>query len=122
MKVARLVTTCAPICSSGKKAVVDGSVDDLVLDTLKVTASFSTRRFLYSLMAYQPQYITEKELQQIKCPVRSCRATFGRHPAGSIAKQGVFRSTYAQPKSLRNAGSTHFPGGCMKPRRYSTWY
>lgn len=64
-KVARLATYGANMFP-GKKAVVD-EVDDLVLDTLKVTTNFNTRR-LYSLMAYQP-HITEKELQQIKCPV-----------------------------------------------------
>jgi pimeloyl-ACP methyl ester carboxylesterase len=64
-KIAKLATYGANIFP-GKKAVVD-EIDDLVLDTLKVTKNFTTRR-LYSLLAYQPD-ITEKDLQKIKCPV-----------------------------------------------------
>jgi pimeloyl-ACP methyl ester carboxylesterase len=50
----------------GKKAIFD-EIDNLVLDTLKATKNFNTRR-LYSLLAYQPN-ITEKDLKKIKCPV-----------------------------------------------------
>lgn len=50
----------------GKEAVFD-EIDNLVLDTLKVTKNFNTKR-LFSLLAYQPR-ITEKDLQKIKCPV-----------------------------------------------------
>jgi pimeloyl-ACP methyl ester carboxylesterase len=50
----------------GKKAIFD-EIDNLVLDTLKATKNFNTKR-LYSLLAYQPD-ITEKDLQKIKCPV-----------------------------------------------------
>ena len=50
----------------GKKAIFD-EIDNLVLDTLKVTKNFNTRR-LFSLLAYQPN-ITEKDLKKIKCPV-----------------------------------------------------
>jgi pimeloyl-ACP methyl ester carboxylesterase len=50
----------------GKKAVFD-EIDNLVLDTLKTTKNFNTKR-LFSLLAYQP-HITEKDLQKIKCPV-----------------------------------------------------
>jgi pimeloyl-ACP methyl ester carboxylesterase len=64
-KVAKLATYGANIFP-GKKAVVD-EIDDLVLDTLKVTKDFNTKR-LYALLAYQPN-ITEKDLQKIKCPV-----------------------------------------------------
>jgi len=64
-KIAKLATYGANIFP-GKKAVVD-EIDDLVLDTLKVTKNFTTKR-LYSLLAYQPD-ITEKDLQKIKCPV-----------------------------------------------------
>ena len=42
-------------------------IDNLILDTLKATKNFNTKR-LYSLLAYQPN-ITEKDLQKIKCPV-----------------------------------------------------
>ncbi len=65
VKVARLATYGANIFP-GKKAVFD-EIDDLVLDSLKATKNLKTKR-LYALMAYQP-HITEKELQQIKCPV-----------------------------------------------------
>ena len=50
----------------GKKAVFD-EIDNLVLDSLKVTKNYNHRR-LYSLLAYQPN-ITEKDLKKIKCPV-----------------------------------------------------
>jgi pimeloyl-ACP methyl ester carboxylesterase len=50
----------------GKKAIFD-EIDNLVLDTLKATKNFNTKR-LYSLLAYQPN-ITGKDLQKIKCPV-----------------------------------------------------
>ncbi|MBS4066320.1 MAG: alpha/beta hydrolase [Chitinophagaceae bacterium] len=50
----------------GKKAVFD-EIDDLVLDSLKITKNPRTKK-LFSLMAYQPN-ITEKDLQKIKCPV-----------------------------------------------------
>lgn len=50
----------------GKKAIFD-EIDNLVLDTLKATKDFNTKR-LFSLLAYQPN-ITEKDLQKIKCPV-----------------------------------------------------
>ena len=64
-KVARLATFGANMFP-GKKAVFD-EIDNLVLDTLKTTTNFTTRR-LYSLLAYQP-HITEKDLQKIQCPV-----------------------------------------------------
>ncbi len=64
-KVAKLATYGANIFP-GKKAVFD-EIDNLVLDTLKVTKDFNKKR-LYSLLAYQPD-ITEKDLQKIKCPV-----------------------------------------------------
>jgi pimeloyl-ACP methyl ester carboxylesterase len=50
----------------GKNAIFD-EIDNLVLDTLKVTKNYNTKR-LYSLLAYQP-HITEQDLQKIKCPV-----------------------------------------------------
>jgi len=65
VKVSRLATYGANMFP-GKKAIFD-EIDNLVLDTLKVTKNFNTKR-LYSLLAYQPD-ITEKDLQQIKCPV-----------------------------------------------------
>jgi pimeloyl-ACP methyl ester carboxylesterase len=64
-KVAKLATYGANMFP-GKKAVFD-EIDDLVLDTLKTTKNFTTKR-LFSLLAYQPN-ITEKDLQKIKCPV-----------------------------------------------------
>jgi pimeloyl-ACP methyl ester carboxylesterase len=64
-KISKLATYGANIFP-GKKAIFD-EIDNLVLDTLKVTTNFNTRR-LYSLIAYQPD-ITEKDLQKIKCPV-----------------------------------------------------
>lgn len=64
-KISRLATFGANMFP-GKKAVVD-EIDDLVLDTLKTTKNFKTKR-LYSLLAYQP-HITENDLQKIKCPV-----------------------------------------------------
>ena len=64
-KISKLATYGANIFP-GKKAIFD-EIDNLVLDTLKVTTNFNTRR-LYSLIAYQP-HITEKDLQKIKCPV-----------------------------------------------------
>jgi pimeloyl-ACP methyl ester carboxylesterase len=65
VKVARLATFGANMFP-GKKAVFD-EIDDLVLDTLKATKNFTTKR-LYSLLAYQPD-ITEQDLKKIKCPV-----------------------------------------------------
>jgi pimeloyl-ACP methyl ester carboxylesterase len=50
----------------GKKAVFN-EIDQMVLDTLKITKDLTTKR-LYSLLAHQPN-ITEKDLQKIKCPV-----------------------------------------------------
>ena len=64
-KIAKLVTFGANIFP-GKKAIYD-EIDKMVMDTLKVTKDTHTIR-LYKLLAYQPN-ITEKELQQIKCPV-----------------------------------------------------
>jgi pimeloyl-ACP methyl ester carboxylesterase len=64
-KVAKLATYGANIFP-GNKAIFD-EIDNLVLDTLKTTKNFTTKR-LYSLIAYQPD-ITEKDLQKIKCPV-----------------------------------------------------
>jgi pimeloyl-ACP methyl ester carboxylesterase len=64
-KVARVATFGANLFP-GTKAVFD-EVDQLVRDTLKVTKNEHTKR-LYGLLAYQPN-ITEKDLQQIKCPV-----------------------------------------------------
>jgi pimeloyl-ACP methyl ester carboxylesterase len=64
-KVSKVVTFGANMFP-GKKAIFD-EIDKLVMDTLKVTKNANTKR-LYSLLAYQPN-ITEKDLQQIKCPV-----------------------------------------------------
>jgi pimeloyl-ACP methyl ester carboxylesterase len=64
-KISKLATYGANIFP-GKKAIFD-EIDNLVLDTLKVTKNSNTKR-LYSLLAYQPN-ITEKDLQKIKCPV-----------------------------------------------------
>lgn len=64
-KVSRLATFGANLFP-GKKAVFD-EVDQLVRDSLKTTKNEHLRR-LYSLLAYQPD-ISEKDLQQIKCPV-----------------------------------------------------
>ena len=50
----------------GKEAIVD-EIDNLILDTLKATKNFNTKR-AFSMLAYQPN-ITEKDLQKIKCPV-----------------------------------------------------
>ena len=49
----------------GKKAIYDG-IDKLVMDTLRTTKNFQTRR-LFELPAEQPN-ITEKDLQKISCP------------------------------------------------------
>ena len=65
VKIAKLATFGANMFP-GKKAIFD-EIDNLVLDTLKATKNFNTKR-LYSLLAYQPD-ITEKDLQKIKCPV-----------------------------------------------------
>lgn len=64
-KISKLITFGANLFP-GKKAVFN-EIDDLVLDTLKATKDFNTRR-LFSLMAYQPD-IKEKDLHKIKCPV-----------------------------------------------------
>jgi pimeloyl-ACP methyl ester carboxylesterase len=64
-KVSKLATYGANIFP-GKKAIFD-EIDNLILDTLKATKNFNTKR-LYSLLAYQPD-ISEKDLQKIKCPV-----------------------------------------------------
>ncbi|HTS43637.1 MAG TPA: alpha/beta hydrolase [Puia sp.] len=64
-KISKLATYGANLFP-GKKAVFD-EIDNLIIDTLKVTQNFNTRR-LYSLLAYQP-HITEKDLKKIKCPV-----------------------------------------------------
>ena len=64
-KISKLATYGANMFP-GKKAIFD-EIDNLILDTLKATKNFNTKR-LFSLMAYQPN-ITEKDLQKIKCPV-----------------------------------------------------
>ena len=64
-KIAKLATYGANIFP-GKAAIFD-EIDDLILDTLKATKNFNTKR-AFSLLAYQPN-ITEKDLQKIKCPV-----------------------------------------------------
>jgi pimeloyl-ACP methyl ester carboxylesterase len=64
-KIAKLATFGANMFP-GKKAIFD-EIDHLVLDTLKTTKNFTTKR-LYSLLAYQPN-ITVQDLQKIKCPV-----------------------------------------------------
>jgi pimeloyl-ACP methyl ester carboxylesterase len=64
-KVSKLVTFGANIFP-GKKAVFS-EIDKMVMDTLKATTNFNTKR-LYKLLAYQPN-ILEKDLQKIKCPV-----------------------------------------------------
>jgi len=64
-KISKLVTFGAKIFP-GKKAVFD-EIDKMVMDTLKVTKDFNTKR-LYKLVAYQPR-ILEKDLQKIKCSV-----------------------------------------------------
>lgn len=64
-KISRLATYGANMFP-GKEAVLE-EIHNLVLDTLKATRNFHTRR-LFSLMAYQPD-ISEKDLQKIQCPV-----------------------------------------------------
>jgi pimeloyl-ACP methyl ester carboxylesterase len=64
-KVSKLATYGANMFP-GKKAIFD-EIDNLVLDTLKTTKNFTTKR-LYSLLAYQPN-ITGNDLQKVKCPV-----------------------------------------------------
>ena len=64
-KISKLATYGANMFP-GKKAIFD-EIDNLILDTLKATKNFNTKR-AYSLLAYQPN-ITEKDLQKIKCPV-----------------------------------------------------
>ena len=64
-KISKLATYGANMFP-GKKAIFD-EIDNLILDTLKATKNFNTKR-LFSLMAYQPD-ITEEDLQKIKCPV-----------------------------------------------------
>jgi pimeloyl-ACP methyl ester carboxylesterase len=64
-KIAKLAAYGANIFP-GKKAIFD-EIDNLVMDTLKTTKNFNTKR-IFSLLAYQPD-ITEKDLQKIKCPV-----------------------------------------------------
>jgi pimeloyl-ACP methyl ester carboxylesterase len=64
-KVAKLATYGANMMP-GREAVFD-EIDRMVMDTLKVTKDFKTKR-LYNLLAFQP-HITVKDLQKIKCPV-----------------------------------------------------
>ena len=64
-KISKLATYGANLFP-GKKAIFD-EIDNLIIDTLKVTQNFNTRK-LYSLLAYQP-HITDKDLKKIKCPV-----------------------------------------------------
>lgn len=63
-KVSKVVTFGANMFP-GKKAIYDG-IDKLVMDTLRTTKNFQTRR-LFELLAEQPN-ITEKDLQKISCP------------------------------------------------------
>lgn len=65
VKIAKLVTFGANLFP-GKKAIYD-EIDKLVMDTLKTTKSFTTRR-LFTLLAYQPN-ITIADLKKITCPV-----------------------------------------------------
>ena len=64
-KVARLATFGANLFP-GKTAIFD-EIENMVVDTLKTTKDFNTRR-LYTLLEYQPD-IKEKELRTISCPV-----------------------------------------------------
>lgn len=64
-KTAKVATFGANIFP-GKKALFN-EIDQMVLDTLKVTKDPHTKN-LYNLLAYQPN-ITHKDLQKIKCPV-----------------------------------------------------
>lgn len=64
-KISKLATFGANIFP-GRKAVFD-EIDKIVMDTLKMTKDFKTKR-IYSLLAYQPN-ITEQDLKKIKCPV-----------------------------------------------------
>jgi pimeloyl-ACP methyl ester carboxylesterase len=64
-KVARLATFGANLFP-GKTAIYD-EIENMVVDTLKTTKDFNTRR-LYTLLEYQPD-IKEKELRTISCPV-----------------------------------------------------
>lgn len=63
-KVSKVVTFGANMFP-GKKAIYDG-IDKLVMDTLRTTKNFQTRR-LFELLAEQPN-ITEKDLQKVSCP------------------------------------------------------
>jgi pimeloyl-ACP methyl ester carboxylesterase len=63
-KVSKVVTFGANMFP-GKKAVPD-IIDKMVMDTLRLTKNFETRR-LFELLGQQPN-ITEKDLQKISCP------------------------------------------------------
>lgn len=63
-KVSKVVTFGANMFP-GKKAIPD-IIDKMVVDTLRLTKNFQTRR-LFELLGQQPN-ITEKDLQKISCP------------------------------------------------------
>ncbi len=63
-KVSKVVTFGANMFP-GKKATPD-VIDKMVMDTLRLTKNFQTRR-LFELLGQQPD-ITERDLQRISCP------------------------------------------------------
>ncbi len=110
-KIARLAAYGANLFP-GKKAVFD-EIDNLVLDTLKVTKNFNTRR-LFSLLAYQPN-ITEKDLKKIKCPVLIMT---GDRDAIRLEHSIKMFNNIANSNLFVMPGATHF-GSVEKPELFN---
>lgn len=111
-KVDKLATFGANIFP-GKKAVFE-EIDQMVLDTLKVTKDLHTKR-LYTLLAYQPQ-ITEKDLQKIKCPVLIMS---GDRDAIRLEHSIKIFNNIENSNFFVMPGATHF-GAYEKPELFNT--
>jgi pimeloyl-ACP methyl ester carboxylesterase len=110
-KISKLATYGANMFP-GKKAIFD-EIDNLVLDTLKTTKNFTTKR-LYSLLAYQPD-ITVKDLQKIKCPVL---VMSGDRDVIRLEHSIKIFNNIANSNLFVMPGATHF-GSAEKPELFN---
>jgi pimeloyl-ACP methyl ester carboxylesterase len=111
-KVSKVVTFGANIFP-GKKSVPD-IIDKMVMDTLRLTKDFQTRR-LFELLGQQPD-ITEKDLQKISCPfllISGDRDVIRLEHTLTIFYNIKKSNLFIMP------GSTHF-GSYEKPELFNT--
>ncbi len=86
-----------------RPGVVSDDIEKMVMDTLKTTKDFQTRR-LYTLLGEQPD-ISDKDLQKISCPVLLMCGD-----RDVIRLEHTIRMFYNVPKSnlFVMPGATHF--------------